>query len=893
MNLTRRCLTQLLLLLLVLAVLGPPVAAGKGETEKGDAAPPVVIERWWVLGPASHPAPGLLPEGDEPEPAGMLGDAPFTRDWPRPAEGREVAWFGGEPLRWETAEAGKRGEVTLSLPEGAMEGTPTLAVLATRVTLDRFAKVALVLKGSDVRCAWIDGNSVVDCAGGPGEDDGDKKSKKKDKKKSEDEEETRGEVELAPGTHMLVVQTVRNAGADGNWGVGAEIVPVDEDAEVRIRLDLETWDLGIREIVEAPKISSVALAPDGGRVVLGYSRYVPGTDESERWIEIRDVPRGQTVAAWRQPSAGSVDWSADGRYISWIAKGKDESSLYLQDQENGRSFPLLDDVEGLGGYLWSPNSRVIVYWATEEAEKDERGVKRVESLMDRWSHFRDKQFLHLVTVPDGVTRRLTAGEITTTASAFSPDGGRLLFQRAVEDLAQRPYYRTELWEIDLATFETTKVRDWQFLYDASYAPDGKRLLIQGPPEEFEEAGLVLPEGVIPNSYDQQLFIWNPGSGKVQAITRDFDPSVVEARWNRQDGRIYLIAEEGDRRTFYRYDEKSGRFEELTTGLEQLNYFALAEDAPMAIMVGSSAWEPQSLVALDLRAGLARPVRHPADGFFDGVRRGSLEAWNFTASHGGTIEGRVYLPPDFDAERKYPCIVYYYGGTSPVNRSFGGRYPKEWWAARGYVVYVPQPSGATGFGQPFSALHVNDWGKTTSAEVIEGTQKFLEAHPYVDPSRVGCIGASYGGFLTMLLATQTDVFAAAVSHAGISSISSYWGEGYWGYTYNAISAAESFPWNRPDLYVQQSPLFRADQARVPILLTHGADDTNVPVGESDAFFIALKLLGKEVEYVQVEGTDHWLVDHDKRILWSKTIVAWFDRWLKDQPGWWDHLYPEDE
>jgi dipeptidyl aminopeptidase/acylaminoacyl peptidase len=264
--------------------------------------------------------------------------------------------------------------------------------------------------------------------------------------------------------------------------------------------------------------------------------------------------------------------------------------------------------------------------------------------------------------------------------------------------------------------------------------------------------------------------------------------------------------------------------------------------------------------------------------------------NFTASNGRTIPGRVYLPQGFDPERRYPAIVYYYGGTAPVTREFGGRYPKEWWAANGYVVYVLQPSGTTGFGQEWSATHVNDWGEVTTTEIIEGTRAFLAAHPYVDPERVGCIGASYGGFMTMLLSTQTEIFAAAVSHAGISSLASYWGEGYWGALYSAVASAEAFPWNRKDVYVDQSPLYRADQARVPILLTHGTADTNVPPGESDQFYVALKLLGKDVEYLQVEGQNHFIMEHRKRQVWSESIVAWFDRWLKDQPEWWNALHP---
>jgi len=130
----------------------------------------------------------------------------------------------------------------------------------------------------------------------------------------------------------------------------------------------------------------------------------------------------------------------------------------------------------------------------------------------------------------------------------------------------------------------------------------------------------------------------------------------------------------------------------------------------------------------------------------------------------------------------------------------------------------------------------------------------------------------------------------VAHAGISSISSYWGEGWWGYGYNARSAAGSFPWNNRDLYVERSPLFHADKVTTPLLLTHGTGDTNVPVGESDAFYTALKLLGRTVEYIQVEGADHTILDHAQRLVWSPTILAWFDRWLKNEPEWWQALYP---
>ena len=154
-----------------------------------------------------------------------------------------------------------------------------------------------------------------------------------------------------------------------------------------------------------------------------------------------------------------------------------------------------------------------------------------------------------------------------------------------------------------------------------------------------------------------------------------------------------------------------------------------------------------------------------------------------------------------------------------------------------------------------------------------------------------MGASYGGFMTILLLTRTNIFTAAISHAGISSIASYWGEGYWGYSYSAIAAADSFPWSRKDIFINQSPLFNADKITTPLLLLHGSEDTNVPPGESTQLFTALKLLGREVEYIQFSGQNHHILTYGKRILWTKTIMAWFDYRLKSEPEWWYSLYPK--
>ncbi len=269
----------------------------------------------------------------------------------------------------------------------------------------------------------------------------------------------------------------------------------------------------------------------------------------------------------------------------------------------------------------------------------------------------------------------------------------------------------------------------------------------------------------------------------------------------------------------------------------------------------------------------------------------MKDWDYQYNKNTLIDGRYYLPANFDPKKKYPLIVYYYGGTTPVARSFGGRWPFNLYTSNGYVVYVPQPSGCIGYGQEFSARHQNNWGKITADEIIASTKAFVKAHPFIDPQKIGCMGASYGGFTTEYLTTRTNLFACAISHAGISSIAGYWGEGYWGYGYSTNASAYAFPWNRRDIYVDQSPLFQADKVKVPLLLIHGTKDVNVPTGQSIQLYTALKLLGKDAELVLVKNADHTVVDYQQRIIWNNTILAYFAKYLKEQPAWWEHLYKD--
>jgi dipeptidyl aminopeptidase/acylaminoacyl peptidase len=491
-------------------------------------------------------------------------------------------------------------------------------------------------------------------------------------------------------------------------------------------------------------------------------------------------------------------------------------------------------------------------------------------------------------VPEGTTRRLTAGLLSTMPGSIHPDGNEILYLRSHESYEAPPYGKMEYVILNLKTMETDSLFTLAFGGTARFSPDGNRILVMGGPNDFDGLGVNVPDTAIANDYDTQAYIYHRKTGEIEAITREFAPSVSDTRWDETGRYIYLVATDAAFERIYRYDTRNRSFRKYEGGPDVVHSLALARNRSVAVVNGSGASDTPKAWVIDFtrRNPQARVLHDPGADAYEIIRFGEVKNWTFTSDRGEQIDGHVYYPPDFDPERTWPVIVYYYGGTTPVSRAFAGRYPKELYASKGYLVYVVQPSGATGYGQEFSARHVNDWGKIAGDEIIQGTRAFLEAHSYADAKRVGAIGASYGGFMTMYLLTQTDLFAAAVSHAGISNLASYWGEGFWGYQYSGVATAGSYPWNRHDIYVGRSPVFHADRIHTPLLLVTGMSDTNVPPGESLQMFTALKLLGRDVAFVAVEDQDHHILDFNKFILWKDAILSWFDKWLKDESLWWE-------
>ena len=695
------------------------------------------------------------------------------------------------------------------------------------------------------------------------------------------------DFEPYPQTCRIVIKSLCTEDTETSLKIELEDVMHLEDNRLQVSEKPQSKMI-LDDMIKGKRVSGISVSPSGKHVLITYIDNHGAQSFYSK--ELYTIQSGKRVSIDTDNRKRQLDWMPKSDRMYFLQKDGEYTNLITINPETLEETILTRNIPN-EQILFSPDEKAVFYSKAakvETAAKDD--VFKLHTLTNRAGGIPPHPFIYRHNLETGLTQQLTFGSHGTSLNDISNDGKKILFSVSEETITERPFRKSSMYILDIESMHVDTIwKGEKFVSRATFSPDGESILTLGGAEAFNGASLNISNGKTANSYDTQAFLINLKTKDIDPITKDFNPSIKSMIWNAQDGLIYFLTTDEDRVPVYTYNIKSRKFTRLPSEEDVISSFQIASKASVMVYSGVSVSNSTRAYIYDLKTKRATVIADPYADRLAQLKIGEVRDFDFINSDNVNIKGCYYLPPDFDPSKKYPLIVNYYGGTTPTERIFESRYPKHVYAALGYVVYVVQPSGAIGFGQDFSALHVNTWGEHSSDDIIEGTEKFIAEHSFIDAKRIGCIGASYGGFMTMYLQTKTDLFAAAVSHAGISSISSYWGEGYWGYSYSSAASAHSYPWNNPDMYINQSPLFSADKINTPILLIHGASDTNVPVGESIQMYTALKILGRPAELVQVKGEDHHILTYEKRLKWNNTIFAWFDRWLKNEPLWWNELY----
>lgn len=614
----------------------------------------------------------------------------------------------------------------------------------------------------------------------------------------------KAETVLMPSTHTVVIKYLTASSADASASKknaseksSSSEKKADQDFKISITAaDGKQLSVGessastkrtfnIYDVICMPNYAGVQMSPNGKFMIVSKT-WVDRQGKNHNINELRNCQTNKVVASFEE----SVRWMPRTNKLYFTEKASDSSIagegkadgevqlITINPMNMGREVLAANIPEGW--FQFTPDEKSLIYTLYEEGRKKDPQVYDVKEPDDRQPGWRTRSYLAKYDLASGILQPLTFGYHNVYLNDISADSRYLLIGKSEERLTKRPTTLNSLYRLDLNDMSVEAlVEKGEFLNSAQFSPDGRSILVTGSPEAFDGIGKNVEEGQTPSMVDTQLYLMNLADKKVRPMTKNFNPNVQSVDWSKVDGNIYFTAEDKDCMHLFQLNPKSGKFTLLKTPEENIKSFSIAAAAPEMAFSGQSASNADRLYKMSTRAQKSLLVDDLSARLLKDIELGECKAWNFVNSRGDTLCCRYYLPPHFDASKKYPMVVNYYGGCSPTTRMFQSRYPHHVYAAMGYVVLVVNPSGATGFGQKFSARHVDTAGEGVAEDIISSTQAFCDEHSFVNRKKIGCIGASYGGFMTQYLQTKTDLFAAAISHAGISDHTSYWGEGYWG------------------------------------------------------------------------------------------------------------------
>jgi dipeptidyl aminopeptidase/acylaminoacyl peptidase len=343
----------------------------------------------------------------------------------------------------------------------------------------------------------------------------------------------------------------------------------------------------------------------------------------------------------------------------------------------------------------------------------------------------------------------------------------------------------------------------------------------------------------------QLLVTEQVGGATAIGTLDLETGKLERQWQGDEGL------------------RAGGAGNLSVSRDGKSSAAIRADwqHPPEIWTGPiGAWKPLTSV---------NASHHPVWGTARSV------AWT---SEGQSVQGWLMYPRDFDAQKRYPMIVWPHGGPASgvVPRWPDAGFAPPIFSALGYFVFQPNPRGSYGQGEAFTRANVKDFGGGDLRDVLAGVDAVLKMAP-VDPQRLGITGWSYGGYMTMWTTTQTHRFKAAVAGAGVANWLSYYGQNsidQWMIPYFAAPVYDD-----PQVYARSAPITFVKQVTAPTLVIVGERDGECPPAQSYEWWHALKTVGVPTQLVIYPGEGHRFRDAAHKRDLIERAVAWFDKYLR--------------
>ena len=643
------------------------------------------------------------------------------------------------------------------------------------------------------------------------------------------------------------------------------------------------------------RVGASALSPDGKTVV--YSVGFPSIKDNKIRTELFTI--SSDGSARRQITQGvagvhGARWIQQGRRISYISSESGATQVWTMAPDGTDRRQVTNIEGGLSDYLFSPDEKQLAYIkeisfgkSTKEIYPDlPKATGRIvtDLMYKHWDEWVET-IPHIFIAPVG-GEAITGGKDILEGEPYeaptkpfggaeelswSPDGKTLAYSsRKKTGMEYSLSTNTDIYLYDLASGQTRNITEGMGGYDTHprFSPDGKRISWISMERDGYEADL------------KRLFVQDLKTGQKTFLTGGFEYDVDELQWAANSQSIFFLSTKHAEAQLWEIALKGRKIRQITTGMH--DYTSLDVQGGKILAGRQSYIEPTDLYLVDVKTGAAKQLTAENKSTLDGLAPISVEKRWVKTTDGGNMLVWVVLPPNFDKTKKYPALLFCQGGPqSPVSQFFSYRWNMRLMAEQGYIVIAPNRHGVPSFGKAWNEQISGDYSGQNIQDYLTAVDE-LKKEPWVDSERLGCVGASYGGYSVFYLAgVHQKRFKAFIAHAGIFNLEMQYmtTEEMWFANWDMGGA----PWEKDNAVAQRtfanSPHKLVGNWDTPILVIHGERDYRILAGQGMAAFNAAKLRGIPAELLIYPDENHWILRPQNALLWQRTFFGWLDKYLK--------------
>ena len=645
------------------------------------------------------------------------------------------------------------------------------------------------------------------------------------------------------------------------------------------------------------RIGGMNVSPDGKRVVYTVAYYSVPENKSNREVFVMNADGSDNKQITKTGFAeNEAVWIKGGTKIAFLCNESGSSQLWEMNPDGTDRKRLSDYDKDIEGFAFSPDEKKVLFISQ---------VKTVNSTADKYPDLdkatgviiTDLMYKHwdewVTTVPhpfvadfdgESISNPVDVMEGELFESPMKPFGGieQLAWNTTSDKIAYTSRKKTgkeyaistnsDIYVYDLNTKQTTNITEENKGYDTNptYSPDGKSIAWLSMERDGYEAD------------QNRLMVMNLETGEKTFVSKDFDSNVDSYCWSADCERIYFTGVWHGESQVYQIDLANGnKITPLTEGMYDYASVALLGDKLIAQRHSMSMGD--EIYSIDLTGDhTVTQLTFENKHIYDQLTMGKVEERWMKTTDGKQMLTWVIYPPQFDQNKKYPTLLFCEGGPqSPVSQFWSYRWNFQIMAANDYIIVAPNRRGLPGFGLEWNEAVSGDYGGQCMKDYFTAIDEVAK-EPYVNKDRLGCVGASFGGFSVYWLAGHHDKrFKAFIAHDSIFNMEMQYleTEEMWFANWDMGGAY----WEKQNATAQRtfanSPHKFVDKWDTPILCIHGEKDYRILANQGMAAFNAAVLRGVPAELLIYPDENHWVLKPQNGVLWQRTFFEWLDMWLK--------------